>query len=192
MPRGDLACCASFRALTYLSPPRPGSSMLQRSLSSNSTCRVQHTFVGCTRLRWSTPQSSCPPPLNVSSCPLSSSCHRECDAHITRSEPRRLTQAFLHCRCLKGKQKQHRDGFDYAIPASLSNGFLWGKEIIEAFRTLAPSRQRTCGLCFLTRETLCNWRGPRSNVDRDVCRPHTVGGVRAPPWRSFWNAGQKK
>ena len=34
--------------------------------------------------------------------------------HITRSEPRRL---ILHCRCLKGKQKQHRDGFDYAIPA---------------------------------------------------------------------------
>ena len=44
-------------------------------------------------------------------------------AHITRSEPRRLTQAFLHCRCLKAKQRQNRDGFDYAIPATFSNGF---------------------------------------------------------------------
>ena len=69
-------------------------------------------------------------------------------AHITRSEPRRLTQAFLHCRCLKGKQRQNRDGFDYAIPATFSNGFFWGKEVIEAFRTLAPLRQRSCGLCF--------------------------------------------
>ena len=68
--------------------------------------------------------------------------------HITRSEPRRLTQAFLHCRCLMGKQKQHRSGFDYAIPATLSNGFFWGKEVIEPFRTLAPSRQRTCRPCF--------------------------------------------
>ena len=31
---------------------------------------------------------------------------------------------------------------------SLQDGFSWGKEIIEAFCTLGPSRQRKCGLCF--------------------------------------------
>ena len=68
--------------------------------------------------------------------------------HITRSEPRRLTQGFCIVAAPNGKKKHHRDGFDYAIPASLSNGFFWEKEIIEALRTLAPSRQRTCGLCI--------------------------------------------
>ena len=68
--------------------------------------------------------------------------------HITRSEPRRLTQAFLHCHCLKGKQKHNRDGFDYVVPACFSNGFFWAKEVLEACRTLAPARQRAAGLCF--------------------------------------------
>ena len=58
-------------------------------------------------------------------------------AHIARSEPRRLTAAFLHCRCPKGKQ-----------PACFSNGFFWAKEVLEAHRTLAPARQRVAGLCF--------------------------------------------
>eukprot|EP00435_Cladocopium_sp_Y103_P071658 s1385_g38.t1 len=33
--------------------------------------------------------------------------------HITRSEPRKLTPAFLHCQCLRGKQQKNRDGFDF-------------------------------------------------------------------------------
>ena len=69
-------------------------------------------------------------------------------AHIARSEPRRLTAAFLHCRCPKGKQKHARDGFDFAVPACFSNGFFWAKEVLEAHRTLAPARQRVAGLCF--------------------------------------------
>jgi len=39
-------------------------------------------------------------------------CLRYTHTHITRSEPRRLTAAFLHCRCQKGKQKHNRDDFD--------------------------------------------------------------------------------
>ena len=69
-------------------------------------------------------------------------------AHIARSEPRRLTAAFLHCRCPKGKQKHARDGFDFAVPACFSNGFFWAKEVLEAHRTLAPARQKVAGLCF--------------------------------------------
>ena len=69
-------------------------------------------------------------------------------AHIARSEPRRLTAAFLHCRCPKGKQKHAREGFDFAVPAYFSNGFFWAKEVLEAHRTLAPARQRVAGLCF--------------------------------------------
>ena len=69
-------------------------------------------------------------------------------AHTARSEPRRLTAAFLHCRCPKGKQKHARDGFDFAVPACFSNGFFWAKEVLEAHRTLAPARQRVAGLCF--------------------------------------------
>jgi len=69
-------------------------------------------------------------------------------AHIARSEPRRLTAAFLHCRCPKGKQKHAREGFDFAVPACFSNGFFWAKEVLEAHRALAPARQRVAGLCF--------------------------------------------
>jgi len=69
-------------------------------------------------------------------------------AHIARSEPGRLTSASLHCRCPKGKQKHAREGFDFAVPANLSNGFFWAKEVLEALRTLAPARQRVAGLCF--------------------------------------------
>ena len=69
-------------------------------------------------------------------------------AHIARSEPRRLTAAFLHCRCPKGKQKHAREGFDFAVPATFANGFFWAKEVLEAYRTLAPARQRLAGLCF--------------------------------------------
>eukprot|EP00435_Cladocopium_sp_Y103_P041796 s1601_g11.t1 len=68
--------------------------------------------------------------------------------HITRSEPRKLTASFLHCRCLKGKQQKNRDGFDYAIPAHFLSGWFWAKAVIDAFRSLAPSRQRAAGLCF--------------------------------------------
>ena len=63
--------------------------------------------------------------------------------HIIRSEPWRLTAAFLHCRCQKGKQKHARDGFDYAVPACFSNGFFWAKEVLEAHRTLAPPSIRS-------------------------------------------------
>ena len=69
-------------------------------------------------------------------------------AHIARSEPRRLTAAFLHCRCPKGKQKHAREGFDFVVPATFANGFFWAKEVLEAYRTLAPARQRLAGLCF--------------------------------------------
>ena len=69
-------------------------------------------------------------------------------AHIARSEPRRLTAAFLHCRCPKGKQKHAREGFDFAVPATFANGFFWAKEVLEAYRTLALARQRLAGLCF--------------------------------------------
>ena len=69
-------------------------------------------------------------------------------AHISRSEPRRLTAAFLHCRCPKGKQRHAREGFDFAVPATFANGFFWAKEVLEAYRTLAPARQRLAGLCF--------------------------------------------
>ena len=69
-------------------------------------------------------------------------------AHIARSEPRHLTAAFLHCRCPKGKQKHAREGFDFAVPATFANGFFWAKEVLEAYMTLAPARQRLAGLCF--------------------------------------------
>ena len=60
----------------------------------------------------------------------------------------RTSAAFLHCRCPKGKQKHAREGFDFVVPATFANGFFWAKEVLEAYRTLAPARQRLAGLCF--------------------------------------------
>ena len=80
-------------------------------------------------------------------------------AHITRAEPRRLTSAFLHCRCQKGKQKHAREGFDFAVPASFSNGFFWAKEVLEAYCTLAPARQRVSA--SPTRALGPSWRSKR-------------------------------
>ena len=34
------------------------------------------------------------------------------------------------------------------MPATFANGFFWAKEVLEAYRTLAPARQRLAGLCF--------------------------------------------
>eukprot|EP00438_Fugacium_kawagutii_P021873 Skav233042 [mRNA] locus=scaffold909:1189508:1199209:- [translate_table: standard] len=69
-------------------------------------------------------------------------------AHVMRTEPIKLTGAFLHCRCSRGKQHQHRSGFDYAIPGTFLNGFPWSRELMELYRTLAPAKQKSCGLCF--------------------------------------------
>eukprot|EP00438_Fugacium_kawagutii_P006561 Skav207721 [mRNA] locus=scaffold1347:166075:168834:+ [translate_table: standard] len=69
-------------------------------------------------------------------------------AHVMRTEPIKLTGAFLHCRCSRGKQHQHRAGFDYAIPGSFLNGFAWSRELMELYRTLVPAKQKSCGLCF--------------------------------------------
>ena len=59
--------------------------------------------------------------------------------HIIRSEPRRLTAAFLHSRCQKGKQKHN----------SL---FLWwallGEGGPRSPPDTCPSQQRVSGLCF--------------------------------------------
>eukprot|EP00438_Fugacium_kawagutii_P021829 Skav232620 [mRNA] locus=scaffold1260:106753:110214:+ [translate_table: standard] len=69
-------------------------------------------------------------------------------AHVMRTEPIKLTGAFLHCRCSRGKQHQHRAGFDYAIPGTFLNGFTWSRELMELYRTLVPAKQKSCGLCF--------------------------------------------
>eukprot|EP00438_Fugacium_kawagutii_P008984 Skav223736 [mRNA] locus=scaffold2572:104065:115736:+ [translate_table: standard] len=69
-------------------------------------------------------------------------------AHVMRTEPLKLTGAFPHCRCSRGKQHQHRAGFDYAIPGTFLNGFTWSRELMELYRTLVPAKQKSCGLCF--------------------------------------------
>lgn len=71
--------------------------------------------------------------------------------HITRSEPRQLTAAFLHCRCQKGKQKQTPEMAltMRSLPAPTdSSGQRRFWNVLEAHWTLAPARQRVSGLCF--------------------------------------------
>ena len=122
-------------------------------------------------------------------------------AHIARSEPRRLTSAFLHCRCPKGKQKHAREGFDFPVPASFSNGFFWAKEVLEAHCTLAPARQRVAGLCFSDEERPWTILEVQETMQTDMAvlldNPgkrllRTPGDAWHLHWRSYWSAAQRR
>ena len=65
------------------------------------------------------------------------------------SEPRKLTLAFLHGHCNKGKQQQLRGGFDFAIPANFRTGFP-GTTYAGYLEKAASveSKHRTSGYCF--------------------------------------------
>ena len=71
--------------------------------------------------------------------------------HITRSEPRRLTQGFCIVAAPNGKKKHHRDGFDYAIPASLSIGFFWGKKSLKRSARWHPVGSAHVDYAFVSR-----------------------------------------
>eukprot|EP00435_Cladocopium_sp_Y103_P035527 s950_g9.t1 len=68
--------------------------------------------------------------------------------HVQRAEPRRLTLSFLHCHCQKGKQKNLREGFDFAVPSTFRTGFPWAQYVLDDYKGLSFSKQRNCGLCF--------------------------------------------
>eukprot|EP00435_Cladocopium_sp_Y103_P075206 s702_g55.t1 len=68
--------------------------------------------------------------------------------HVQRAEPRRLTLSFLHCHCQKGKQRQLREGFDFAVPSTFRTGFPWAQYVLDDYKGLSFSKQRNCGLCF--------------------------------------------
>ena len=60
--------------------------------------------------------------------------------HLTRSFPRKLTKGFAHFHCSKGKQRQNRGGFDFAVPSTFGSGWPWGERWLEADPDPVPSR----------------------------------------------------
>ena len=42
--------------------------------------------------------------------------------HLTRAEVRKVTMSTVHARCIKGKQRRLRKGFDFCVPGQLSTG----------------------------------------------------------------------
>ena len=71
--------------------------------------------------------------------------------HIQRGKPLKITESMMHAICHKGKQKTLRAGFYYAIRSMFLNGWDWTAPWLEAFQSLFPAKQSTCGLCFDSR-----------------------------------------
>lgn len=68
--------------------------------------------------------------------------------HLERSTPRKVTLGFLHAHCSKGKQRRLRSGFDFAIPASFSNGWPWLDHWLRWWKQLDEDLRQRVGLCF--------------------------------------------
>ena len=110
-------------------------------------------------------------------------------AHLTRSEPRILP----HGHCAKGKQQQPRGGFDFAIPPNFRTGFAWAQHMLDRWKKLPASKQRSCGYCFnaegnhrVRKSSSCSMRGRQA---RKTCHQH-IGSVPwhgQNPWAVSWS-----
>ena len=66
--------------------------------------------------------------------------------HLTRAEVRKVTMSTAHARCIKGKQRRLRKGFDFCVPGQLSTGWDWSAAWLHDF---ALEKQKAdCGLAF--------------------------------------------
>ncbi|CAE7222905.1 unnamed protein product [Symbiodinium sp. CCMP2592] len=68
--------------------------------------------------------------------------------HVNRSSPRRLSRSTFHFRCSKGKQKGHRQGFDYAISSYFMSGWDWSTRWLEDWRALPVLSREKAGINF--------------------------------------------
>ena len=111
--------------------------------------------------------------------------------HTTWSEPRRLTAAFLHCRCQKGKQKHNRDGFDYTIPACFLWWVLLGEGSPRSPPDTCPSQATCLWLVFLRCWTILEGQESMHSDMMAVLwdNPEKVTIYSWHPWPSFWRAG---
>ena len=64
--------------------------------------------------------------------------------HLTRSYPRKLTKGFAHFHCAKGKQRQNRGGFDFAVPSTFGSGWRW----LEFWKNLPEAVRKAGGICM--------------------------------------------
>ena len=68
--------------------------------------------------------------------------------HLLRSEPRRISLSTFHAFCGRGKQRENRKGFYFALPGHFASGFPWSKHWLTAFSALSETQRQNCGLCF--------------------------------------------
>ncbi len=68
--------------------------------------------------------------------------------HLSRSLPRRITLAYVHLHCSRGKQRRLRSGFDWAVPGTLTTGFKWCDHWLTAWKALPAERRGRTGLSF--------------------------------------------
>lgn len=68
--------------------------------------------------------------------------------HLTRSSPRKLTKSFAHFHCSKGKQRQNRGGFDFAVPSTFGSGWPWGERWLEFWKSLPEEVRQAGGICM--------------------------------------------
>ena len=80
--------------------------------------------------------------------------------HLKRCVSLRLTESTFHFRCLKGKQRNQRGGFDWAVPCTcVFTKWKWGEAFLEEWHSVTRADpSRICGIVFDTakRETLTN------------------------------------
>ena len=68
--------------------------------------------------------------------------------HLLRSEPRRISLSTFHAFCGRGKQRDNRKGFYWALPGHFASGFPWAKHWLTMFSALSETQRQNCGLCF--------------------------------------------
>ncbi len=68
--------------------------------------------------------------------------------HLLRSEPRRISLSTFHAFCGRGKQRDNRKGFYWALPGHFASGFPWAKHWLTTFSALSETQRQNCGLCF--------------------------------------------
>ena len=72
--------------------------------------------------------------------------------HIQRAIPVRVTNAAFHARCLKGKQRQNRKGFDFMVPGSFCNGWGWVRPhgwMLGTHSLKMPSKRADCASLWM-------------------------------------------
>ena len=68
--------------------------------------------------------------------------------HVARATPKRISLATMHCFCWRGKQKNNRSGFHFAVPSEFGSGFQWTQHWLELYLSLGETQRQRAGLCF--------------------------------------------